>query len=190
MKTGVAAALLAASMWTTPHALSAQRFEEGPRPTSVEAVEARVWLDRGRSTAVREGEEVRLYYRANFDAYTAIVRVDTGGRARLLFPQDPSVDGMIGAGRDYRLIFRDRSLWRVRDVPGRGHFFIIASAVPLDVRQFTFDPDGGWALGELGREVYDDPFQAIDDFVVTLLPDWESTAFALDLLTYDVGRDP
>ncbi|MEM7415394.1 MAG: DUF4384 domain-containing protein [Gemmatimonadota bacterium] len=170
--------------------VDAQTFVEGARPTAVDAVDARVWLDRARSSIVRAGEEVRLYYRANFDAYAAIVRVDTEGHATLIYPQDPSVEGVIGAGRDYRLIFREGSRWRVRDAPGRGHFFIIASHVPLDIWQFDFQDGVGWQLGELGRTTYDDPYLAVDDFVEVLLPDWETTAFALNLLPYDVGRIP
>ena len=182
---------LAVTAWTcAAPAASGQRFEEGARPRSVDPVEARVWLDRARSPIVREGEEVRLFYRANFDAYAAIVRVDTRGRVRLIYPQDPSVDGAVGAGRDYRLIFRDRSLWRVRDAPGEGYFFILASTVPLDVWQFDFDEERGWDLGSYSDQRYDDPYDAIDDLVMVLLPDWETTPFALDLLTYEVGRRP
>lgn len=166
---------------------SGQRFEDRATPRSVAPTEARVWLDRGRTSTVRDGEEVRLYYRANFDAYAAIVRIDTRGRARLIHPQHPAANGEVGADRDYRLIFHDRSLWRVRDTPGEGYFFILASAVPLDVWQFEYDDDAGWRLGSIGERSWSDPYEAIDEWVEILLPDWETTPFALDLLSYEVG---
>lgn len=166
-----------------------QRFEDRALPRSAQATEARVWLDRAASPIVDETEEVRLYYRSNFDAFAAVVRIDARGRAHLVHPQHPALTGAVDADRDYRLMYSDRSLWRGRGTEGEGYFFILASAVPLDVWRFDYLDEEGWDLGSLGERSYVDPYEAIDEWVEVLLPDWETTPFALDLLSYEVrGR--
>lgn len=154
-----------------------------------DSVEARVWLDRGDEPVVEWGDEVRVYYRTSHDAYAAIFRVDTDGRVSLLYPQHPDADPWVVGGRDYRLVFREGSRWEVREDPGVGYFFMVASQQPLDFSLFGFDADEGWDLRGVGETVYEDPYVAIDDYVAAVLPDWETAPYALDFLEYSVGED-
>jgi hypothetical protein len=161
--------------------LSAQAPVEGS------ALETRVWLDRGDEPVLRRGETVRVYYRAAQDAYAAIFRIDTDGRVSMIFPQTPSSDTRVDAGRDYRLVLPNSPVWRVNDDPGVGYFFMVASPEPLDFSAFPFDPAFGWDLGAVGAVVYEDPYLAIDAYVAELIPDWDVAPYALDFVTYSVG---
>jgi hypothetical protein len=151
---------------------------------------ARIWLDRGEDALLRRGETARLYYRTAADAYVAIFQIDTNGTTQLLFPRSPEENHYVRAGRDYRLLFPESTVWYVQDDPGMGYFFVIASPEPFDFRDFRYSHfEGGWDLSFAGRHVYSDPYVAMDDFVSRLIPDWEYVPYALDFVSYDVeGR--
>ena len=154
-----------------------------------DSLEARVWLDRGAEAVVERGDDVRVYYRTSHDAYAAIFRIDTDGRVALVYPQHPDADPYVVGGRDYRLVFAEGARWRVRDDPGIGYFFMVASYQPLDFSLFGFDDEFGWDLRGVGETVYEDPYVAIDDYVVAVLPDWETAGSALDFLEYNVDEE-
>ncbi|NNF13560.1 MAG: DUF4384 domain-containing protein [Gemmatimonadetes bacterium] len=153
-----------------------------------DSLEARVWLDRGSDAVVERGDEVRVYYRTSHDAYGAIFRIDTDGRISLVYPQHPDADPFVVGGRDYRLVFSEGARWRVREDPGVGYFFMLASYQPLDFSLFGWNEDGGWDLRGVGDRVYQDPYVAIDDYVAAVLPDWETAGYALDFLEYNVDE--
>jgi hypothetical protein len=151
-----------------------------------DSLEAWIWLDRGDEPVLEEGEEVRVYYRVSDDANVAIFRVDTEGRVSMVFPQHPEADTWTVGGRDYRLLLPESRTWDVTDAPGEGAFFVVASREPLDFGLFDFDAERGWDLTTAGAEAYDDTYQAIDDHVLAILPDWETASYALNLLPYEV----
>lgn len=181
----LAVALLAYTV--APGAAVAQTLVITPE-SEQDSLQARVWLDRGEEPVVQPGDVVRVYYRTSADAWAAIFRIDTDGVISLVFPQHPETDGWVGGGQDYRLLFPQAASWRVDEDPGTGYFFMVASPEPLDFSVFGFDPDGGWDLSEVGSTVYEDPYVAIDDYVAAILPQWETTPYALDFLSYDVGE--
>jgi len=155
---------------------------------------ARVWLDRGHEPVLERGDRLRVYYRTTRDAYVSVFHIDTNGQVRLVFPASPHQDHWVRGGRDYRVDFASGSRWTVRDDPGVGYFFAIASSNPFDFSAFSyqtgFASSGlfGWDLGASRRAVYHDPYVAMDDFVVALVPGWEYAPYALDFSTYSVGR--
>jgi len=151
-----------------------------------DSLEAEIRLDRGQGAVVEAGEEVRIYYRVSADAYVAIFRVDTEGRVDLLLPQHPDAEVLARGGREYRLLLSESRRWVVDDAPGEGSFFMIASPEPLDFGAFRFDAESGWDLTGAGATVYTDPYEAIDDYVVAVLPEWDRVAYALDLEAYEV----
>jgi len=159
----------------------------GQAPGDGGGLEARVWLDRGDEPVLRRGETVRVFYRATENAYAAIFRIDTDGRISMIVPQDPSADTRLNGGVDYRVIFPTSPVWLVKDDPGVGYLFMVASPEPLDFSAFTFDAEFGWDLRSVADVVYEDPYVAIDDYVAALIPDWESAPYALDFVTYNVG---
>jgi hypothetical protein len=161
--------------------VSAQAQEAQP------ALEARVWLDRGEEPVLQRGDQVRVYYRTSEDAHAAIFRIDTDGVVSMVFPQHPGAIEPVQGGRDYRLLFPGSPAWPVRDDPGVGYYFMVASPEPLDFSAFAHDPRIGWDLGVVGSVVYEDPYVAIDDYVAQIVPDWDVAPYALDFLTYHVG---
>jgi hypothetical protein len=161
----------------------------GSAVVGADSLEVRVWVDRGDEPVVGPGDEVRVYYRVSADAYVAVFRIDTEGRVSLLSPQHPGADTRVQGGREYRLLLAGSARWAVTDAPGEGFFFAVASDQPLDFGLFDFDAAEGWDISGAGSATYDDPYQAIDDYVLALLPSWESVPYALDLLPYEVAEE-
>jgi len=152
-------------------------------------IEARIWLDQGTEPVLQRGARVRVYYRTSEDAHVAIFHVDTDGTVRLVFPRSPRENHRVLGGRDYRVLFPETSYWFVDDYPGIGYYFVLASPEPLDLSDFTYSYyDGGWDLSQVGRQVYTDPYEAMDDYVSALIPDWETASYGLDFTSYHVGE--
>jgi len=168
----------------------------GPAPTPAAAqdyevypLEARVWLDRGEEPVLQRGQRARIYYRVSESAFVAIFHIDTNGTLRLVFPSSPQENHYARGGRDYRVLFPESSYWYVADDPGMGYFFIVASPEPFDFRSFGYSRfAGGWDLSQVGRQVYGDPYLAMDDNVAALIPDWEYVDYGLDFTSYHVER--
>lgn len=154
-----------------------------------EALEARIWLDRGVEPVLRRGDQVRVYYRASDDAFVSIFHVDTNGFARLLHPGSPADDHAVLAGRDYRVLFPESPYWHVDEDEGKGYLFIVASQAPLDFSQFIYSRyGGGWDVRSVAQTGYRDPFLLMDDAVAAVVPQWGSEEYALDFLAYDIDR--
>ena len=155
----------------------------------VDPIEARVWLDRGNDPVLQRGESARLYYRVSEDAFVAIFHIDTNGTTRIVFPTSPQENHYARGGRDYRVLFPGSSYWYVNDDPGMGFFFIVASPQPFNFADLRYSHyNGGWDLSYVGRQVYGDPYLAMDDYVATLIPDWEYAAYGLDFTSYNVDE--
>ena len=181
LMTVLAAGVMAWSgLVSTPAA--AQDYEVYP-------LEARVWLDRGDEPVLQRGERARIYYRVSESAFVGIFHVDTNGAVRMVFPSSPQENHYARGGRDYRVLFPGSSYWFVDDDPGMGYFFIVASPEPFDFGDFGYSHfAGGWDLSHVGRQVYGDPYLAMDDYVATLIPDWEYVGYGLDFTSYHVER--
>lgn len=165
-----------------PPGAAAQDYEVYP-------VEARVWLDRGSEPVLQRGERARIYYRVSESAFVAIFHIDTNGTVRMVFPSSPQENHYARGGRDYRVLFPGSSYWYVEDDPGVGYFFIVASPDPFDFGDFGYSHfTGGWDLGQIGRQVYGDPYLAMDDYVAALIPEWEYVGYGLDFTSYHVER--
>src|SRR2546425_11871351 len=77
-----------------------------------------VWTNRG-DDPYGSGQSVRVYFRADQDAYVTILRVDTDGRVRVLFPREPWEDNFARGGRDYEVLNgSDRAAFYIDDYPG------------------------------------------------------------------------
>src|SRR3972149_5538250 len=56
----------------------------------------RIWTSHGE--VYQRGERVRVYYRTERDAYVTLLRVDTDGRVRVLYPREPFEDNLSYGG--------------------------------------------------------------------------------------------
>ena len=120
----------------------------------------------GDGACTSAGGAIRIYYRVSESAFVAIFHIDTNGAARMVFPSSPQENHYARGGRDYRVLFPGSSYWYVEDDPGVGYFFIVASPEPFDFRDFGYSHfAGGWDLSQVGRQVYGDPYLAMDDYV-------------------------
>src|SRR5258708_189291 len=87
-----------------------------------------VWTDRGEDPYA-SGQGVRVHFRAEQDAYVTIIRIDTDGRVRVLFPREPWEDNFVRGARDYEVQGRSyRDAFYIDDYPGVGYIFAIAAA--------------------------------------------------------------
>src|SRR5713101_6441368 len=90
-----------------------------------------VWTSRGDEPYAR-GDRVRVFIRAGQDAYVTLLRVDTDGRVRVLFPREPWEDNYARGGRDYEVQGGSGlDAFYIDDYPGVGYVFAVASADPF-----------------------------------------------------------
>src|SRR5947209_20503562 len=69
-----------------------------PDASSRTRIEA--WTNRG-DDAYASGQGARVFFRTEADAYVAVLRVDTDGRVRVLFPLEPWGDNFARGRREY-----------------------------------------------------------------------------------------
>jgi len=78
-----------------------------------------VWLNK--SDPYSRGDHARVYVSTEQDAYLTVLRIDTDGRVRVLFPQDPWDDNFVPGGRTFEVEDRDGGrAFQVDDPPGAG----------------------------------------------------------------------
>jgi hypothetical protein len=102
-----------------------------PEPTlvrvpieDVNELRVRVWTEPGEGALVFPGEDVKVRFRVDEDAYVVVYDVDTMGRVRVLFPEDPYDDGFVRGGQVVRL-------------PGRGAGYRLLVSGPAGVERIV-----------------------------------------------------
>jgi len=95
-----------------------------------------VWTDR--EEPYRRGEGARVYIHADEPAHVAVFRVDTDGRIRVLFPQDPWGETFVRDERTFEVSgSRGGRSFMVDDFPGVGYLFVVASPDRLKFEDIT-----------------------------------------------------
>ena len=90
-------------------------------------------------------ERVQVFFRTERDAYVTVLRVDTDGRVRVLFPPAPGDPNLARGGETYTVPgVDDSAAFIVDDPPGLGYVFAMASQDPVAYDAFT--ADGEWSL--------------------------------------------
>ncbi len=84
----------------------------------------RVWTEPGEGSLVFPGESVKVRFRVDDDAYVVVYDIDTMGRVRVLFPEDPYDDGFVRGGQVVRL-------------PGRGAGYRLMVSGPAGVERIV-----------------------------------------------------
>src|SRR2546422_10173130 len=87
--------------------LAASGGAPAPRPALFYYYRPRVevWTNRG-DDPYASGQAARVYFRTEQDAYVTILRVDTDGRVRVLYPREPWDDNFARGGREYDVLQR------------------------------------------------------------------------------------
>lgn len=143
-----------------------------------------VWLDR--SSPYARGDRARVYVSADRDSYLTVLRIDTDGRVRVLFPQDPWDDNYVTGGRTFEVEDRggDRA-FRIDDAPGAGYVFAIVSDEKFDYSSILTQRDNWDYRAIADGQVRGDPYVAVTDLAERIVPTGE---FDYDLAQYDVQR--
>lgn len=148
-----------------------------------------IWTDRA-DDPYATGQGVRVHFRTEQDAYVTILRIDTDGRVRVLFPREPWEDNFARAGRDYDVPGRDsrdsRDAFFVDDNPGVGYIFAVVAG-----DAFVYDAlesHDHWDYRTIaGGRIHGDPYVAVTDLAERIVPpgygDWD-----YDLAPYYVER--
>jgi len=172
--------LLLGLMAATAAAPLAAQSRGGPRPR------VEVWTNRGDDVVAR-GDRVRVFLRADRDAFVTVFRVDTDGRVRVLFPREPWEDTFVRREREYEIEGPGgRFAFSVDDYPGVGYVFAVVAADPFDYRAVVAGDHWDYRTIADGR-VRGDPYVALTDLAQRIVAegyeDWD-----YDLVPYHVER--
>jgi|SRR5579859_930103 len=145
-----------------------------------------VWTDNG-NDPYRSGDAVNIHIQSDQDAYVTVLRVDTDGRVRVLFPREPWEDNFVRGTREYEVQGASSSnAFTIDDSPGVGYVFAVASADP-----FVYDPietGDHWDYRTIadGR-VRGDPYVALTDLAQRIVQNG-NTDWDYDLVPYYVQQ--
>jgi len=132
----------------------------------------------------RQGEAARVYLQVDRDAFVTVVRVDTDGRMRILFPAEPWGENRARGGRSFEVVGPvGEPTFEVDDDPGLGYLFAVASTEPFNYDAFTArdrwdyrSVEDGWVRG--------DPYVALTDFAAQIAGgsqyDYDLTPYSVD----------
>ncbi len=140
----------------------------------------------------QRGERVHVWFRSAEDAFITVLRVDTDGRVRVLYPQQPWHNNYVPAGHRLEVSNIGHGgqpyAFEVDDYPGTGYLFAISSPVPFDYGLFV---DGDrWDYHNIayyGR-VTGDPYVALMDLIDHMLPPTGYDEYSYDVYPYHVDR--
>jgi hypothetical protein len=131
------------------------------RASSTDRPRINIWLNR--DDVYNRGDRARVYFKSDRDAYVTIVRIDTDGRMRVLFPIDPWEDNFARGGKTFEVLGRDRDeAFRIDDYPGVGYIFAIASQDPFSYDDIVRGDHWDYHTISDGR-VRGDPYVVLGD---------------------------
>ena len=143
----------------------------------------RTWTDR--EAPYDHGDPVRVFLRLDRAAYVTVLRVDTDGRIRILYPRSPWGDNHVEERHTFEITGRrDDYAFAVDEEDGAGYVFVIASPQPFDYRDFARDDYWDYRLLSGGR-IRGDPYVALTDLAERISGNNE---YAYDVTPYYVGR--
>jgi len=170
-------------------------------PSHYRDLDIEVWVDKGEAATYREGQPVKIRFRANRDCYVVIYDIDTEGFLNLIFPDDPYDDGLVQGGRVYRLPSHGGYYKLVAEgPPGIEYISAIASDYPIAGRlpwyfANEYESSGYMGHDDLEATVYDvgavrgDPFVAMRDIAYDILPEeCSETEYDTDYTYFHVSR--
>jgi len=142
-----------------------------------------VWMNS--TKPYQRNESAQVFIKTDRDAYVTVVRIDTDGRVRMLFPIDPWDDNFARGSKDLELVGRNNGpAFTVDDDPGVGYVFAIASPDPFTYDHFVMGDHWDYRVIADGR-IKGDPYVAVTDFAAQIAPQGN---FTYDLASYDVQQ--
>lgn len=185
---GLALATLAPSVPAPASSpLAASRIASWVRSTESERVT--IWTDHD-DNPYRRGDRARVYFQAQTDGYITVLRVDTDGRIRVLFPREPWEDNFARGGRSFEVLDRNDNAFSVDDYPGVGYIFAISSPDQFQYDQFVRGDHWDYQQIADGR-IRGDPYVSLTDFASRIAGpgeyDYDITPYYVDQ-HYDYPR--
>lgn len=108
-----------------------------------------VWTDRGNGAIYHPGEDMKVYFRTNRDAFVVIYNVDTRGYVHLLYPYDYRDSRFVEGRRTYSIPSSQDDYDLLVDGPaGTEQIVAIASWDPFDL------PNLGWYSEDDDKDYY------------------------------------
>ncbi len=142
-----------------------------------------VWADQEKP--YRRGDEARISFRSEASSHVTIMRVDTDGRIRVLFPREPWRRTFVRGGQTLEVAdSRETSSFRIDDGPGIGYLLAVTSPVPFEYDHVTRGDYWDFRLIEEGR-IRGDPYVALTDLARRITPHGN---FGYDIAPYYVDR--
>jgi hypothetical protein len=173
--------LILGPLHPTAAPITAQSLEIGRRQQT--DVRISVWADR--EQPYRRGDAVRVYFRAQESGHLTILRVDTDGRIRTLFPREPWLRTYVRGGRTLEVAdSREQTAFTIDDGPGVGYLFAITSPLPFRYEDVTRADHWDFRLIDGGR-LRRDPYVALTDLARRIAPRGN---FRYDIAPYYVER--
>jgi hypothetical protein len=172
--------LLASLPLQSPATVRDHSPSAGPTPA---AGRVTLWTDQ-EDPYVR-GQSARVFLSVDEPSYVAVLRVDTDGRIRMLFPRDPWGDTYVGEDRTFEVSgVRGGRSFTVDDFPGMGYLFAVASSSPLDFDDLT--RGDYWAYRRIdGGRIRGDPYVALTELAERIARHGE---YDYDVVPYYVER--
>ncbi|HTS90262.1 MAG TPA: DUF4384 domain-containing protein [Gemmatimonadales bacterium] len=179
----LAIATLKAPVVPVPVVPPAELIARWVRGTADDAPRISVWLDR--QDVYSRGDRARVYFTATQDAYVTVLRIDTDGRLRVLFPRDPWEENFARGGRTFEVLGRDNDeAFYVDDYPGVGYVFAIASRDQFDYNDIVRGDHWDYRAISDGR-VRGDPYVTVSDLADRIAQDGD---YDFDVAEYDVEQ--
>jgi len=152
-----------------------------PSAGVVEPTSIRITLNNG--SRFGSGDRVRVQVEAGDDGYLIVLRVDTEGHIRVLFPIDPDLDPFVRGGRSYELRGRaDRQTFLADDHNGTGVIYAAISREPMKFRDYSVG--GHWDYDALRlSDSESDPEAELSRFVSRMT---DNGHFDYDVVNYTV----
>jgi len=108
-----------------------------------------VWVDRGNGATYHPGEDMKIYFQTNRDAFVVIYNIDTRGYVHLLYPYDYRDDRFVQGRRTYSIPSSRDDYDLIVDGPsGTERIVAIASWDPFDL------PNLGWYSDDDDEDYY------------------------------------
>jgi len=141
---------------------------------------------------VNRGDRMHVWFSTSQNAFVAVLRVDTDGRVRMLYPERPWHNSYVESGRllEVKSPACDDAdcAFVIDDYPGKGYVFAIASILPFRSDELV---DGDYwdyrSIAHRGR-VTGDPFLALSALMSMLVPRSNENGYSYDVFPYDVGN--
>jgi hypothetical protein len=173
--------------WVLLTGLPLASLESDYRPSHPPVAEPQgrvvVWADR--DAPYRQGDNARVYLRAEQPAHVAVFRVDTDGRIRVLFPREPWGDTWVRHARELEIgAGQGAGSFVVDDDPGIGYLFAVASPRPFEFGEIARGDHWDYRAVEGGR-ISGDPYVALADLAARIAP---GDDYDYDINPYYVGR--